>query len=788
MKKNSRGVSKKAKRGSGSIRLAEDASVKNDFKEVDIDKLQTTDTAHFAGGTRKQLKPMGSSGTELQGGYFSEEYLRTLRGRRGAKKFDEMRRSEPQVAMLLNAIMNAIKSGTWEVEAAKDVPNGEVHAAFIEDVRTKQINWESHLHEALTFFIFGYSVFEIVHKVYFDHPKFGTVIGLKGLGFRSQKTIDRWIVSDDTGDLVAVEQEVQGDTGSGVKRMDANFLLVMSLNKEGDNYEGIGVCRPMYGPYFRKSLYQTVLAMGVEQNAKGTIVGTTPAGLDEDDEQVENFKTILQNYVAHESAYIIKPAGWEVTVESHDFDPEKLASVIKDENVEMINSVCANFLALGTNGGGGSFALGSDLSDFMLNGIKCVADIPRGVWNRVLIPMLIKMNFGEQEAYPELKVSNIDDKAGKELAEIMTSLVSSKILTPDDKLETSTRKRYNLPEADPTTARKTAPPTPFGEDPNNPTDDKDEDVEANPDVDNEERKQFSERRLKLSASYPKLWRDNKKVLKEVMTEGLEYLLQSYIDELKKQWASATDAQKPSLALKLQPKGLNDYRNLLRENLANVATQGIKRAKEQMPWLKKSKIKLAEQVESLKLAAPKGGFYDALPPKLKRIIKAQADLIAETQNSDISKMVSFQYGSSLDQDNINQIVADIEATAKPVLEGATSKGMSIDAAAGNAVSSAFSQARTEMFFDAEVLETLESMTYVNADPISEICQALVGVTLSINDPLLDTYATPLHHNCDGEWVPNEKGAKGNPEIKRGGVPLTQKALDSITLCECRVHTF
>jgi len=39
-----------------------------------------------------------------------------------------------------------------------------------------------------------------------------------------------------------------------------------------------------------------------------------------------------------------------------------------------------------------------------------------------------------------------------------------------------------------------------------------------------------------------------------------------------------------------------------------------------------------------------------------------------------------------------------------------------------------------------------------------------------------------HNCKSRLEVNEKGAEGNPEIKGGGTPLSQKALDSITLCE------
>jgi len=43
-----------------------------------------------------------------------------------------------------------------------------------------------------------------------------------------------------------------------------------------------------------------------------------------------------------------------------------------------------------------------------------------------------------------------------------------------------------------------------------------------------------------------------------------------------------------------------------------------------------------------------------------------------------------------------------------------------------------------------------------------------------------------HNCKSRLQPNEKGAENNPEINRGGTAVSQKGLDSITLCEGSYH--
>lgn len=717
------------------------------------------DSSAFETGSKVQLKPLGASGTELYSGYFSEEYLQNLRGRPGAKVWDEIRRSESQVSMLMHAVMNPIKAATWEYEACKDVPDGEKHKELIEYCAKEMIDWETHLHEALTMLIFGFSVFEIVNNVVFNHPKFGTFNGLKGLAFRSQKTIERWNVSHDTGELETVEQLVQGDLakpggpgffgGGGFVKMFADFLLVFTIQKEGDNYEGISALRPMYGPWFRKNMYLKIAAIGVEKNAIGTPMGTIPAGKI-DPTQEAAFKEVLSNFTGHETSYITKPFGWEIEIIQNNFDASKIKELILLENTEMINSLVANFLALGMNGGGGAYALGSDLSDFFLSGIQTYANIIAGVWNRKLIPNLIKLNFGPQIGYPKLKATGINDKAGKELSEILNTLLQSKGITADTKLEEYLRKQYKLPAQDIATAREQAPPPPM---------------------------QFSETRIQLAESWKAQWKTNRDKVRDLMQVELGVILEDLKKQISRAYKGASNAGKVSLALNLEPK-TTAYVKSLRELLGEIANQALIGAQKETP--KAKGVKLSERIQ---LAAPKGGYFDALPTNIKRLVSAQSQLIASTQAADINKVVAFQYATSqASTENLDQILLDIDAAAQPAIEGATTRGFSVDAAAGNAVSTIANQARLEWFFEPEVLDTIESFTFYNEDPISEICQELDGTTWAVGDPDIDRYSPPLHHNCKSRLQVNEKGADGNPDIT-SGTPVTQKGLDSITLCEC-----
>lgn len=729
------------------------------------------DTEVFGSGSKSQLKPFGASGSELFAGYFSEEYLQLIRGRRGAKIYDEIRRSEPQVAMLLNAIMNPIKAGVWEFEAPKDVADADTHKEFIEFCAKDCIDWETFIHEALTNLIYGYSIFEVINNIIYDHPKFGTVNALKALAFRSQKTIERWNINREIGELESVTQYIQGDlvpeqNFSQLVEIPAEFLLIFSLQKEGDNYEGISALRPMYGPWFRKNLYLKIAGIGVEKNAIGTPIGTIPAGKQTED-QVSAFKEMLENFTAHESSFITKPAGWEIEIIKNDFDASKIKDLILMENTEMINSLVANFLALGTSGGGGSYSLGSDLSDFFLTGIQNYANIICGVWNRKLIPNLIKLNFGEQTSYPKLKATGINDKAGKELAEVLTALLGNNAVKADDKLEEYLRKVYSLPKADPLTARENpksiaaAARVPPGE--SIPT------------------QLLSETRIVLAEGYKSQWNSNKAMVKSLMQDGLKAIKDDLNKQITSQYKGATARQKLSIGLNITPK-TSVYEKSLREGLAKVATDALKAAKKLTPKANKS-VKLSE---TMRLDDQVGGYFDGLPSNIQAIVRAQAGTIAQTQSADINKIVMFQYGSSQSStDNIDQIITDINNVVDPTIDGATGQGMSIDAASGNSVSSTFNQAQLNWFFEPEVLATLESFTFTNEDPVSEICQQLDGTTWAANDPDLDRYSPPLHHNCKSRLVPNEKGDNNNPDIEKTPA-INQKGLDSITLCEHDYH--
>jgi hypothetical protein len=391
-----------------------------------------------------QTDAAGSSGVRVYAGYFSEDYLiNELHGTEAADQYDRMRRSDAKVAMALNAVKMPIISANWEVRPAGDTADQKLQAEFIDHVLFRDMDRPFSKQELLSIADFGFYVLEVTHKPVLEHPKFGSYVGLRCLGWRSPRSILYWRLNPQDGQIDHVRQLISGDLERFVD-IPGQFLLVGSLGKEGDNYEGISLQRPCYGAWKRKNLYLKLMAIGGERNAVPTPTAEIPAGK-QTSAEYQYLISALQNYTSHQNSYFTFPEGWKIDFLKSDFDPEKLKAMIDFENSEIVSAFMANFLLLGSTQSG-SRAVSMDQSEFFLGSIQHVADTACEPLNHKLIPELIKMKFGPQEAYPRLCVTGISDKAGLELAQSLKALAEGQYIQPDDATEEHVRKRYQLPK------------------------------------------------------------------------------------------------------------------------------------------------------------------------------------------------------------------------------------------------------------------------------------------------------------------------------------------------------
>lgn len=419
--------------------------------------------------------PSGTTGTKVYSGFFDEEYLAKLRDEKGIEAYDQMRRSDGVVSMLLRVSKNPIKSASWEVESADEDSDEENEIAeFVEHIlfsdmvnsNGKRKTFSDFLSEALTCIEFGHSVFEKVHKVVKGHKRWGDYIGVADLGFRHQRSILEWHLRTD-GSIEYIRQLAHGDLNSDVY-IPGQHLLVFSIEKEGDNYQGISMLRPCYGAWFRKNIYRKLQAIGIERSSKGVPIGKIPEemiGRPDYEEQRAAFQALIDKLSAHDMNGIVLGAGFDITQLTITFDSEKVQKAIDGEDWEMAASFVAMFLMLGAKGNSGSFALGTDLSAIFLGGIQHIGYGIAEKLNNELIPEIVKAKYGERDKYPELTVSGIADKAGKDLAEILSTLAEKGLIQVSSNMQRHVHERYDLPEVDEDMAaiedeRRKNPPTP----------------------------------------------------------------------------------------------------------------------------------------------------------------------------------------------------------------------------------------------------------------------------------------------------------------------------------------
>jgi hypothetical protein len=443
--------------------------VKESADEFDNDEILSDPNSPATRTVYIKTETVGTTGVESYAGYPKEEYLEDLRGSKRAKVFDKMWRSDSQSKMLYNAVVNIIKSATWEIEATPDSegvePTEEQKADrdLINHILFKDTGqaFSRFLSDAMTFVKHGHAAVEKTYKLVLDHPTFGTYHGIEGLDLISPKTIERFNLDKESGgrELESITQQAFGDVNASVD-IDADYLIMIVLDQEGGNFEGVSMFRPIYGNYYRKNFFQKINAIGIERFAVPSPIITVPPGFQERPEFAA-LLTAVENFCSGQSNFLTVPEGVTVVFERNVYDPQKVEEAIEGEDRRAAKAFLANFLELGMKSGG-SFSLSADLSDFFLGGLKHIAQLVCDAVNTQLIPELILINRGTRSTYPRLVVSAIDDKAGKELADVLGTLIDKKVIIPDDQLEINMRKRFGFPKKSTEGQRDVTPPSPFG--------------------------------------------------------------------------------------------------------------------------------------------------------------------------------------------------------------------------------------------------------------------------------------------------------------------------------------
>jgi len=724
-------------------------------------------------------KPIGNSGSTIFSGTHSDDHITTLQGYLAAAVYNKMRRSEPQVRKVLNGLLAPIKAAKWSIEPVSDDKKDLEVAALIERILFEDIDFEKFQHEALLAPVHGHSVFEPVHANKTD-KEFGEYTGLAQIGFRNQETLIEWKHDHTTGALEKIHQVVTGDLDLDVW-LPAENLLIFYMEQEGDN-NGTALLRSLYGPYTRKLLAKELQYIGMERFSVGTPRLKIPSKWTANSEEYKAAAAVLAAFTSAEDSFIIYPEDCELFLDANgNFDPEKIQKVIKSEDEEMAGAWLLSFLELGVGGNSGAFALGKDLSEFLFNVISMLANGFAKPVNRELIPNLVRLNYGDTiSVMPKLTSMGITDKAGEELMKVITGYTKAGVITKDELLEDSVRKAHDLPKKAEGTAvenqegaggtSEEGSAGDNGSDPPSSTPPSDEGSASRTDVEMADKAKTPVSLITMRS----------KAVSALMRDQLRFISDKYIADVMRKYKTLPANGKLKAIDDIKVGGKAKYKKELKALLTSISVEALDQARSEIPSKQNVKLKDIERLIKFRMRGLKDiklNDFSKLPKHTQLLLNREVEHIVERQSEDLTDRVAFQFmGSESSTNDPALIKKDLDDTADKYITQGT-----VDTAAGNVTAVMINDSRNNFFFDKEVLEEIQSFTFMNADPQSEICKTLAGQTFATNDAEFLRYEPPLHHNCKSILRANLKTSKGQPTIEPVP-PISKAARKSITLSE------
>lgn len=413
---------------------------------------------------RAQMGEVGVYGLKHSMGYIDEEFLRELKGSKGARFYREMTDNSPVIGGLLLGYREVAVHLDWRIEEPEDATaNDSAATEFIQECfEDMGDSWESFLTQALSELSFGWSLHEIAYKKREDGRA-----GWQGFPIRAQESLQNWEI----GPHGEIDAMVQLDPVSGEqKRIPLQKALLFRTSQMKNNPEGVSMLRPAVVPYMYLRRMQEYEAIGVERDLAGLPVVWAPEEWFNSDDP--KMKAALDKMVAlardvrnNERAGIVLPMIYhgELTDQidhnkmldfellsasgSRQFDTDK---IITRYNQQMAMSLLGDFVTLGHEGVG-SYSLGAVKMDLW---VMVVDSICKGIaeeFTERAIKRLLDLNGIPYDTAPRLTYGQVENVDLAALVTYVSGLANAGILTPDEGTEAWLREQAGMPPLDPDT-------------------------------------------------------------------------------------------------------------------------------------------------------------------------------------------------------------------------------------------------------------------------------------------------------------------------------------------------
>ncbi len=275
---------------------------------------------------------------------------------------------------------------------------------------------------------------------------------LARLAQRLPSTLDWNAWEEKDGELVSVLQRGVKDGRYVSARLPAEKLLLVTWNREGNNYAGYSAFRPVW--YLAKVREQLLRIIGIGHQREA--LGVPMASMDKDAELTPaaraKLRRVLMQLVFHENAAIVLPPGVKLEwFNSPGANKGHVLDTWRQLGVAILEVVSAQQVALGTQDTG-SRAVGQvhDASkNSFIHGVKANIEAAlNGVGRRPytgLARKIIRANGGEQPSYPRVEMAlPVASLTPSELMATVAQGVTAGVLTLTAEDENRLRKALGL--------------------------------------------------------------------------------------------------------------------------------------------------------------------------------------------------------------------------------------------------------------------------------------------------------------------------------------------------------
>lgn len=381
---------------------------------------------------------------------------------------------DPHVRKAVEAITDPLEGARWRFRPASKDPVDVEAADFANWVFFEhKLNWPRMLRQLSQGYVRdGFALGELTDRAeninvsrFPNHPGRGRGVVYDRFRHIPGWSLDSWIQDPDDPECAdGLRQYIPGsdeeETGlNEVKFSQGDLLLRATWDQESGDYSGLAIMRSAYFPWFNKRVLQIVDAMRHETEGKGIPTVNLPENAGK--KERETAEEILRTMRAHEEGYIVLPNGFTFKFTTTNGQSTGIREAIEMQNRDIAYAFGVAWMLLGLSGKSGSWALATEQKGQYALSLEKHARFIERLFNMGYdrfspVERLIRKNYGPDVGLPRIEAQNMPTRDWIKLLPILPSLVSAKLVTPDQALEDQIRVVLDLPQMDPETIREVA--------------------------------------------------------------------------------------------------------------------------------------------------------------------------------------------------------------------------------------------------------------------------------------------------------------------------------------------